>query len=357
MSIFSSQHEILISQCCKIAAQGLGGVSPNPLVGALLVAEGRIIGEGFHETYGGSHAEVQAIDSVETPELLKKATLYVNLEPCAHHGKTPPCTTLIKEMGIPRVVFGTQDPNPLVSGRGTEALMKAGIEVVSGILPSQCWHLNRRFFTNIKELRPYVILKWAETRDGFIARPDYSSRWISSEQSRIRVHQWRSEEDAILVGTTTALKDNPQLSVRSIVGRNPIRILVDRDSTVPKKHHIFDGSEKTIIISHKKPSAKNLDWIPYPDIGSHADFWAAILPKLYEAKIGSLIIEGGNKILTSVIQAGLWDEARIFRSSQEFKEGIPAPILNVSDIDSRNLVSQSSGSDQLDILEPLSPEQ
>jgi diaminohydroxyphosphoribosylaminopyrimidine deaminase/5-amino-6-(5-phosphoribosylamino)uracil reductase len=342
-----------MARCCELARQGLGHVSPNPLVGAVVVAEGRIIGEGYHQRYGSPHGEVEAIRRVEDKELLKKATLYVNLEPCCHHGKTPPCTTLIQEVGIPRVVFGVKDPNPLVSGRGSQILNEAGISVTGEVLTSTCRHLNRRFFTNIEKNRPYIILKWAETGDGFIARPDFSSQWISCEASRKLVHQWRAEEDAILVGTTTTVKDNPQLSVRSVAGRNPTRVILDRKGVIPSTHHIYDGSQKTILISELKPTATTVEWIAYPKSTSQVEWWGLLLTKLFENKIGSLIVEGGSQVLHGLIETGLWDEARVFRSEQLFHDGIAAPRLPEEQLAARKHVSTLSGTDRLDIYEPI----
>lgn len=345
--------ETLMGRCCELARQGLGYVSPNPLVGAVLVAEGRVIGEGFHERYGSPHAEVEAIRSVENKELLKKATLYVNLEPCCHHGKTPPCTALIQEVGIRRVVVGVQDPNPIVGGRGSQELNEAGIVVTSDILSSTCRHLNRRFFTNIEKSRPYIILKWAETCDGFIARSDFSSRWISCEASRTLVHQWRAEEDAVLVGTTTAVKDNPQLSVRSVSGRNPIRVILDREAVIPQNYFIYDGTQETLIISEIEPSATTVQWIASPQTSSRSEWWNRLFATLLQRNIGSILIEGGGKVLHGLIEAGLWDEARVFRSAERFEEGIAAPRLPEEAIATRNQQSSTSGTNRLDIFEPI----
>ncbi|MCB0329362.1 MAG: bifunctional diaminohydroxyphosphoribosylaminopyrimidine deaminase/5-amino-6-(5-phosphoribosylamino)uracil reductase RibD [Bdellovibrionales bacterium] len=315
-----------MQRCLALAQKGLGQVSPNPMVGAVIVREDRVIGEGYHEQFGGPHAEVKAIQSVTDQELLRDATLYVNLEPCNHMGKTPPCTEAILQTEISRVVIGMSDLNPLVAGQGIQRLQEAGIQVSTGIEEQKCLELNRRFIVNQKEHRPYIILKWAQTADGFIAREDYSSKWISAEPSRKLVHRWRSEEDAVLVGTRTAQIDDPELNVRLIDGRDPIRILLDERLEVPTEYNLYNGKQKTFLVSRTQPGQNSVEWIPWPESPKKSrTFWEQLLASLYSKNIGSIIVEGGSAILHSLIAHNLWDEARIFKSPENFLKGIPAP--------------------------------
>jgi diaminohydroxyphosphoribosylaminopyrimidine deaminase / 5-amino-6-(5-phosphoribosylamino)uracil reductase len=327
-------HEIYISRCLELAENGLGNVAPNPMVGCIIVYEEKIIGEGYHQFYGGPHAEVNAINSVSDKSLLKKSTLYVNLEPCAHWGKTPPCSDLIIEMGIPNVVIGCQDIFAEVNGKGIEKLTKAGVKVETGILKKESLHLNRRFFTFHKNKRPYIILKWAQTADGFIAREDYSSKWISSTYSRLTVHKWRAEEAAIMVGTNTVLYDNPRLNSRDMKLKNPVRLIIDRDGKIPSNFNVFDGSQSTIVFSEKQYDSRvHLEFIPV-NFGA-PDLLNSILNHICEKGIQSVIIEGGTMLLQSFIREELWDEARVFQAGQiNFGEGIKAPVLNLPFIES-----------------------
>ncbi len=317
------KHTEYMQRCIELARKGAGRVAPNPMVGSVIVHNESIIGEGYHECYGEAHAEVNAISSVTDKVLLKQSTLYVNLEPCSHYGKTPPCADTIIAEGIPRVVIGAKDLNPEVSGRGISKLREAGIEVITDVLNSACKDLNKRFYTFHKEKRPYVILKWAQTADGFIAREDYSSKWISCEESRELVHKWRSEEAAIMVGTNTALYDNPQLTVRGIEGKNPIRIFIDQKRRVPTTHHLFDQSVETLMFTDTpESSASSVTGLKYsPKINS-------TLQTLYEHNIQSILLEGGAKLLQSFIDSKLWDEARVFTSDKTFSAGISAPVLS-----------------------------
>lgn len=317
----------LMQRVLQLATLGTGSVAPNPLVGCVIVYQDRIIGEGWHKEYGKSHAEVNAIASVTHLELLADSTLYVNLEPCSHFGKTPPCANLIVEKKIPRVVIANLDSNPLVAGRGVQILKNAGIEVKVGVLEQEARYLNRRFFTFMEKKRPYIILKWAETADGFIARKDFSSKWISNIHSRTLVHKWRSEEQAIMIGTNTAYYDNPQLNVREWIGRNPIRILIDKNLNLPLTHHIFDGSQPTFCYNlQKSETSANLHFIRLDK-----DFFLEnILQDLFERKVQSVLVEGGAKLLQSFIEKNLWDEARVFVSQVRFEEGISAPKLPFS---------------------------
>lgn len=314
--------ELYIQRTFDLAAMGLGKVSPNPLVGCVVVHEGRVIGEGWHKKYGDAHAEVNAIENVADKNLLPESTVYVNLEPCAHFGKTPPCADLLVKSGVKRVVIANVDSNPLVGGKGIKRLEEAGIEVTAGILEKEGSALNKRFFTSLNEKRPYIILKWAQTSDGFIARSNYDSKWISNEMSRRIVHKWRSEEDAIMVGTTTAHYDNPKLNVRDWSGRNPVRVIVDRNLRLKKNLYVFDGTQATLCYNTKvDKEEKNLNYVKLEE----TDFIEALLQDLYERNLHSVIVEGGSILLNLLVQENLWDEARVFVSPQEFEVGIAAP--------------------------------
>lgn len=320
-----TDDELYMLRALELAELGRGNVSPNPLVGCVIVKDNLVIGEGWHKKYGGPHAEVNAIEAVQNKELLKGAVLYVNLEPCAHFGKTPPCADLIIKYPFKKVVIANTDPNPKVSGKGIQKLIDAGIEVVSGVLEKRGEILNRRFFTFISKERPYVILKWAQTADGFIAKEDYDSKWISNPFSRQLVHKWRAEEDAILVGTNTANFDNPKLTVRDWTGKSPLRIVIDKYLNLKRDLHLFDGSTMTLCYNFMKDEKQeNLEHIkadPAKDIISF------ILQNLQERNIQSVIVEGGSQLLMSFIKEHSWDEARIFKSNKNFYAGIPAPSL------------------------------
>ena len=325
-----NNHETYMKRCLLLAAKGLGGVAPNPMVGCVIVCNGKIIGEGYHQQYGQAHAEVNAIESVKKKELLQKSTLYVNLEPCSHFGKTPPCADLIIEHKIPYVVIGSIDVNSLVSGKGIHKLSKAGIDVAVGVLEAECKQLNKRFFTFHEKKRPYIILKWAQSTDGFIdaKRSAYTSGkalQISNNDSKKLLHQWRSEEQAIMVGTNTALLDNPQLTVREVKGNNPLRITIDKTLRIPKEYHLFDTTTPTLVFTGAEAiSSTNLEYI-------QIDFEQAILPlilnELKNRTINSLLVEGGEQLLNSFIDSNLWDEARVFISDKKIEEGVNAPVL------------------------------
>lgn len=330
------RHESYMRRALTLAAFGKGNVSPNPLVGCVIVHDDVIIGEGWHKQYGGPHAEVHAINSVADKQLLKASTLYVTLEPCSHHGKTPPCADLIAGHKPDAVVIANTDSNPLVAGKGIAILRKAGITVIPDVLSTQAYDLNRRFFTYIEKKRPHVILKWAQTADGFIARSDGDSRWISDDYSRQLVHKWRSEEDAILVGPATAAHDDPKLNVRNWSGRNPTRVLIDRYLKVDRAQHLFDGSQKTIcynLYTDKIEAEVNYVRLP-PD-----NFIDSVVKDLYKQQIQSVIVEGGAQILAAFIAAGHWDEARIFISPARFGAGIAAPPIDGVLIDDRKLAA------------------
>ena len=305
-----------------LAALGLGTVSPNPMVGCVIVHRDRIIGEGWHRRFGGPHAEVNAINEVESKELLSESILYVNLEPCAHHGKTPPCADLIIHSGIKNVVVANKDPNPLVAGKGLTLLRNAGVSVSEGVLESEGQFLNRRFFTFFSQERPYIILKWAETSDGFIARANNDSKWISNQSSRKLVHQFRAQEDAIMVGKNTAYYDNPQLTVRHWEGQHPLRVVLDTKVSLAEDLHLFDGSVPTLCYNHVKSEKRtNLEFIKAPE----TKFLEFVFENLYERNIQSILIEGGAQLLSNLLEQGLWDEARIFISSNKFEQGLKAP--------------------------------
>ena len=318
-------------RCLELARKGLGLTRQNPLVGAVIVHNDRIIGEGYHNEYGGPHAEVVAIDSVREKHLLKESTIYVNLEPCSHHGKTPPCSFLIRESGIKRVVIGCSDSNPLVSGKGISILKDGGAEVCIGVLEKESRFLNRRFFTFQEKKRPFIILKWAESADGFIDRiRDETSEikpiWITNHTSKMLVHKWRSEELSILAGTNTLNLDNPELSVREWTGINPIRIGLDKNGRLFDNLHIKDGSIPTIIFSGKgNIDSKNLRYISIPMDKFEI---TKILEELHKLQITSIFAEGGTKILQSFINLGLWDESFVFFGNQTFGSGVKAPVLN-----------------------------
>ena len=310
-------HEKYIKRCIEIAKNGLPAAMPNPSVGAVVVHDDLIIGEGYTSVFGGNHAEVNAINAVKDKSLLSQSTIYVSLEPCSHFGKTPPCCNLIIENNIPNVVIGVTDSNEKVAGNGIKKLLEAGINVVVGVLEKECYQSNIRFFTFHEKKRPFIILKWAETQNGFIApkiRSQQKPVWITNEYSRQLVHKWRSEEQAILVGTQTVIDDNPMLNVRDWTGKNPIRIVLDLNNRIPQENHIFDKSQETFVITND-------------DIFNNNKLAQEIANFCYNKNIQSIIIEGGSRTLQTFIDANIWDEARIFKSNNYFDDGIKAPIL------------------------------
>ncbi|MBS9775046.1 MAG: bifunctional diaminohydroxyphosphoribosylaminopyrimidine deaminase/5-amino-6-(5-phosphoribosylamino)uracil reductase RibD [Tenacibaculum sp.] len=319
-----------MNRCIQLAKNGIGTARPNPSVGAVVVCDDKIIGEGFTSSYGGNHAEVNAINSVKNKELLKKSTIYVTLEPCSHYGKTPPCADLIIENKIPNVVIGCVDANSLVSGKGIEKLKKAECNVITGVLEKECLEHHNRFFTVQNKKRPYIILKWATTQDGFISpllKTENKPVWISNKYSQQLVHKWRSEEQAILVGTNTVISDNPKLNVRSWGGNNPVRVILDTNLRIPKNVNVLDGSVKTIIISYKKPKENFIKNNNYYEIIRKEDsrFAEQICNVLQKHNIQSIIIEGGSKTLQTFIDENLWDEARVFTGNTNFEKGIKQP--------------------------------
>ena len=334
-------HEIYIKRCIELAKNGLGTTYPNPLVGSVIVYNNQIIGEGWHKKSGEPHAEVLAIHSVKDKSLLSKATIYVSLEPCSHFGKTPPCANLIMEHNIPNVVIGTLDPNEKVAGNGLKKLVEAGLNVTIGILEEECQELNKRFFTFHIKKRPYIILKWAESQDGFIAPEDKETQapvWISNAYSRQLVHKWRSEEQAILVGTKTVLDDNPKLNVRDWTGTNPIRIVIDRTNCIPKESYIFDNEVKTIVITElEQVSVK--ENVVFETINFETNSTGQILDVLYKNNIHSVLIEGGRATLQRFIDENYWDEARVFIGKIAILNGTKAPLLKSKPIEKKALLN------------------
>ncbi|GAB1857746.1 bifunctional diaminohydroxyphosphoribosylaminopyrimidine deaminase/5-amino-6-(5-phosphoribosylamino)uracil reductase RibD [Flavobacteriaceae bacterium MHTCC 0001] len=318
----------------QIAKNGLGTTRPNPMVGCVIVIDGKIISEGFTSAYGGNHAEVNAVNAVKDKSILKQATLYVTLEPCSHYGKTPPCSDMIIRHQIPNVVIGCIDDNVQVAGKGIKKLRDAGINVTVGVLENTCKQHHKRFFTFHNKKRPYIILKWAETKDGFIApktKTQQAPVWITNTYSRQLVHKWRTEEQAILVGTNTVIEDNPSLTVRHWTGTNPIRIVIDKERKLEKHLSIFDNASETIIIDKHT-------------INFNALIATQISTLLFEKNINSVIIEGGAQTLQTFINENLWDEARIFTGNCYFTNGVKGPQF------SGQLVSETMiGSDTLKI--------
>lgn len=317
-----------MERCLELARKGAGRVAPNPMVGCVIVRQGHIIGEGWHQHYGGPHAEVNAIRSVADQRQLSEATLYVNLEPCSHFGKTPPCADLIIEKKIPYVVIGCLDENPDVRGKGIQRLIEHGVDVKVGVLDAESRHLNRRFFTYLREQRPYILLKWAQSADGFIDRDrdDNDARTIvSSPEAHLLVHRWRSEEAVILVGTNTVIADDPQLTVRLIDGPNPVRVTFDRRNRIPHTAKILDGTSATIIFNDGPHY--NTDRAEYIPIDFSGDPIKQAMEILHHRKFLSVLVEGGTAILERFLQAGLWDEARVFVSPNDFGSGVKAPVF------------------------------
>jgi diaminohydroxyphosphoribosylaminopyrimidine deaminase/5-amino-6-(5-phosphoribosylamino)uracil reductase len=332
-------QEKYIKRCIELAKNGLGTTYPNPLVGCVIVYENIIIGEGWHKKSGEAHAEVNAINSVKDKSLLSKSTIYVSLEPCSHFGKTPPCADLIVKFKIPNVVIGTIDPNSKVAGTGVKKLLEAGINVTVGILEDECNELNKRFFTFHQKKRPFIILKWAESSDGFISpkvKSEQKPVWITNEFSRQLVHKWRSEEQAILVGTQTIIDDNPTLTVRDWVGNNPIRIVIDRNNKISKESHIFDNQVQTIVFSNLEIHSE-VAHLKYIKIDFNKNSTEQIVAFLYENQIQSVIIEGGRHTIQSFIDDNLWDEARVFQGDIYLGNGTKAPILNMKSSTKKNI--------------------
>ncbi len=331
-----------MQRALELATFGKGNVSPNPMVGCVIIHQNKIIGEGYHKKYGEHHAEVNAINSVADKNLLKDSQLYVTLEPCSHFGKTPPCSRLIIEHGIPSVYVALKDPNPLVAGKGLAMLRNAGVNVNTGLMAEEAAWQNRRFLKSIKMKLPYIILKWAETADGFTARNNYDSKWISNNISRALVHKWRAEEDAIMVGSNTAKYDNPKLNVRDWHGNDPTRIVIDRNLILDGKLDLFDGNIPTFLFHSDTVHANQKHHRVYGNPLNDETFIEDMLKELYNKNIRSVLVEGGTALHNIFIKQNLWNEARVFKSTQIFGEGINAPSLQgrLKDI-------QKIGSDKL----------
>jgi diaminohydroxyphosphoribosylaminopyrimidine deaminase / 5-amino-6-(5-phosphoribosylamino)uracil reductase len=340
----ASSHETYMYRCLQLAQLGIGNVAPNPMVGAVLVYNDAIIGEGYHEKYGAAHAEVNCINSVSLDKhhLISQSTLYVSLEPCAHFGKTPPCADLIVKMKIPKVVIGCRDPFEQVDGKGIEKLLAAGVDVTTGVLEKECKNLNKRFFTFHTYHRPYIMLKWAQTADGKIAytHPGQGSAstgtrlFISNAFTNRLVHKWRSEHMAILVGTNTAMQDDPALNTRLWPGNNPVRLVIDKELTLPPALNLFDGSIPTIVFNERKNTiedvkiARQQPGVHYYQVTNSVSMVQQILNALYHMNIQSVMVEGGSVLLQSFIEEGMWDEARVITNENLIlRIGLPAPSL------------------------------
>lgn len=345
-------HEFYMNRCLQLAKNGLGTTYPNPLVGSVIVHEGKIIGEGWHRKSGESHAEVLAIQSVKNKTLLKEATLYVNLEPCSHFGKTPPCCDLILQHDIPNVVIGTIDSHSKVAGKGIHKLKEQGKNVTVGVLEKACLKLNKRFFTFHTKKRPFIILKWAETKDGFIApiMPELTEHnllqpiWITNVFSRQLVHKWRSEEEAILVGTKTILTDNPHLNTRDWAGKNPIRLVIDKSGKINPNFNVKDNKQTTLIFTEQE-NYKNSEYTNYENVIFDKNLIFNILKIAFEKNISSILVEGGRETLQSFIDIDLWDEIRMFTGNEKFGNGIKAPVFN-----GKPIFEQTLNGDQLKIF-------
>ena len=328
--MITEKDKIYMRRCFELARLGLGMTKANPLVGAIIVHGDRIIGEGYHHEFGGPHAEVNAIRSVKDPSLLNESTLYCSLEPCSHHGKTPPCSILIQQKGLKRVVISNSDPFPSVNGKGIKYMQEAGIDMELGCLEDEGRHLNRRFFHYINYRRPYVILKWAQTADGFIdlerePGDQEGPKWISDEVSRTLVHKWRSEESAIMVGTNTVLSDNPRLTVRRWSGENPVRITLDRNGRLSDSAHIFDGTQETIVFTGVQRNYAGKIQLVHADPSYEM---VDVMEELFDRKIVSVFVEGGAQLHKTFLESGLWDEARVFTAGMQFSQGVLAPEIH-----------------------------
>ncbi|UTX48008.1 bifunctional diaminohydroxyphosphoribosylaminopyrimidine deaminase/5-amino-6-(5-phosphoribosylamino)uracil reductase RibD [Chryseobacterium sp. MA9] len=320
-----NNDELYIKRCIELAKKALGKTYPNPLVGSVIVHNGQIIGEGYHHKAGENHAEINAINSVKNKDLIPESTIYVSLEPCAHFGKTPPCALKIKELGFKKVIIGAMDSHDKVNGKGKKIIQDAGIEAVSGILEQECIELNKRFFTYHEKKRPYIILKWAESGDGFLDK-DFKPTAVSNTLVNQFVHQLRADEHAILVGTQTALNDNPSLTVRNAEGTNPVRILIDFDLKVPSNFNIYNNKARTLVLNAVKEGTEGS--IQFIKINRN-NFLSELMEALYKEQIQSVIIEGGRFTLQQFINADLWDEAIVIKNENlKLENGTKAPEFN-----------------------------
>lgn len=347
-----------MKRCLQLAANGRGWVSPNPMVGAVVVCDGKIIGEGYHCKYGSAHAEVNAINSVRNKSLLTRSIIYVSLEPCSHYGKTPPCSQLIIDSHIPKVVVATLDPFPEVSGRGIRMLQNAGIEVILGVLEQEAKELNKEFFSLQIRKRPYIYLKWAQTKDGFIDKRRNGGdpivpTPISNEYTKVLVHKRRSQVSAIMIATNTAVNDNPSLTTRFWYGKNPQRIILDRTNRIPKDYHLFDNTVGTLIFTETVSSEQQEGKTIHVPLDFDRDSINTLLKKLGERKIDSILVEGGASLLQHFIDLNLWDEAYIEIAEKEFYDGTKSPIIdgmiteNKSILDSYTLHLKNKNIEQL----------
>ena len=336
---FAVMQEQYMQRALGLAQRGKGYTTPNPMVGAVLVHEGRVIGEGWHERYGEAHAEVNCLAHVadEDRPLIPQSTMYVTLEPCAHWGKTPPCANRLVQEGVKEVVIANIDPFEKVSGNGISILKEAGIPVTAGVMAVEGKWVNRRFFCFHEQQRPYIILKWAESAEGFMAPADRSRKQLSNAFSNQLVHQWRTEESAIIVGYQTALNDNPQLTARHYPGPQPLRIALDRKLQLPGSHQLFNGDAQTWILNEQVEEVRGNVALIQMDF--EASVIPALLQKLYQNNKLSLIVEGGPVLLQSFIDAGLWDEARVFKTQVSIKEGIGSPKLMNAALSSKTPVA------------------
>jgi len=327
-----TSDEKYMYRCLQLAKNGRGSVAPNPMVGAVVVCNNKIIGEGYHRRYGKAHAEVNAINSVNDKSLLRQSTIYVSLEPCSHHGKTPPCAQLIIDSGIPKVVVAVLDPYPAVSGRGIKMLQDAGIEVTIGVLEHEATELNKEFFTAQTKCRPYVYLKWAQTLDGFIdkerdknEKPEPTP--ISNDFMKMLVHKKRAEIASIMIGTNTAVNDNPSLTTRFWAGKNPVRVVLDRNGRIPAGYKLLDGEVETIVFTEKEQNVNSSKNTTYIQIDFDDNLLRKTFTILRRHKINSVLVEGGRELLQSIIDKGLWDEAYIETSGIVFGKGVKAPVI------------------------------
>ena len=322
------EHESYMQRCVDLAYLGQGNVSPNPMVGCVIVKNGLIIGEGYHSEYGGKHAEIKAIESVLDQKEIENSTVYISLEPCVHHGKTPPCVNELINRKIKIAVIGSRDSNPIVGGKGIESLKRAGIEVHENVLSEACRTLNKRFFTFHEKRRPYVILKWAQTSDGYLDKNreigEKGINWISSPESKVLVHKWRSEEQSILVGRNTIMNDNPSLTVREISGKNPTRIVIDSQLQLSKDVNIFSKDAPTLVFNRlKNDQTDGVEWIKISETSTKH-----ILDELFKRNIQSVLVEGGSRTLQYFIIDNVWDEARVIVGDVKFGDGVKAPVMN-----------------------------
>jgi diaminohydroxyphosphoribosylaminopyrimidine deaminase/5-amino-6-(5-phosphoribosylamino)uracil reductase len=322
------EHESFMQRCVDLAYLGQGNVSPNPMVGCVIVKNGLVIGEGYHSEYGGKHAEIKAIESVLDQKEIENSTVYISLEPCVHHGKTPPCVNELINRKIKIAVIGSRDSNPIVGGKGIESLKRAGIEVHENVLSEACRTLNKRFFTFHEKRRPYVILKWAQTSDGYLDKNreigEKGINWISSPESKVLVHKWRSEEQSILVGRNTIMNDNPSLTVREISGKNPTRIVIDSQLQLSKDVNIFSKDAPTLVFNRlKNDQTDGVEWIKISETSTKH-----ILDELFKRNIQSVLVEGGSRTLQYFIIDNVWDEARVIVGDVKFGDGVKAPVMN-----------------------------